>query len=168
MHAPAPTLGIAPGPTLLLPHDLAAITALLHAVDTPPGFMVPRSEADLLGHLSGTRGVGFGVFGHGRLLAMALLRLPRHDEPAPTLAFPRVPPEDWPGGCAGMEGALVHPDARGLGLQRACWPRGCATPKPPACAGRSPARAWRTWQAGATCWRRGSPSSASGTIPGRH
>jgi GNAT superfamily N-acetyltransferase len=111
-----------PTPIRLSPRDLPAMLALAAAAapTLPPGFVLPRGAAELDAYLSGARGAAFGIARGGQLLAMALLRLPHPNEaPPPGLRFPRVPAADWPGGCCGMEAALVHPAARGRGFQRA-------------------------------------------------
>jgi ribosomal protein S18 acetylase RimI-like enzyme len=110
----------APRPVLLAPRDLAAINALHAAAGPlPPGFLQPKTDAELLARLAGQQGAAHGIFLDGRLAACALLRLPDPAHPNPPPGFPLVPPADWPLLACGMEHALVHPEARGRGLQRA-------------------------------------------------
>lgn len=110
----------APRPILLAPSDLAAIHALHAAADPlPPGFLQPKTDAELLAHLAGQGGAAHGIVLDGRLVACALLRLPDAAHPNPSPGFPLVPKADWKLLACGMEHALVHPDARGRGFQRA-------------------------------------------------
>jgi ribosomal protein S18 acetylase RimI-like enzyme len=110
----------APRPVLLAPRDLAAIHALHAAAGPlPPGFLQPKTDAELLARLAGQGGAAHGIVLDGRLVAVALLRLPDAQHPNPPPGFPLVPPAEWPLLACGMEHALVHPDARGRGLQRA-------------------------------------------------
>lgn len=109
-----------PEPRLLTPNDLPAVLALGQAAGgaLPPGFLVPRSEAEIAARLAGEHGAVFGIVEQGVLLAMAMLRMHHPGEPQ-RLRFPMVPEADWPQGCCGMEHALVHPASRGRGFQRA-------------------------------------------------
>ncbi len=109
-----------PEPRRLTPHDLPAVLALGRAAGSalPPGFLMPRTEAEIAARLAGERGAVFGIVEQGVLLAMAMLRLHQPGEQH-SLRFPMVPEADWPHGCCGMEHALVHQAARGRGFQRA-------------------------------------------------
>jgi ribosomal protein S18 acetylase RimI-like enzyme len=110
----------APRPILLEPRDLAAIHALHAAAGPlPPGFLQPKTDAELLARLAGKGGAAHGIVLDGRLVACALLRLPDAARPNTPSGFPLVPPADWPLLACGMEHALVHPDARGRGFQQA-------------------------------------------------
>jgi GNAT superfamily N-acetyltransferase len=112
----APTLrllGIEDGLSLLTLQD--TVTEGL-----PPGFLRPKAEEALYYYLDGTLGVAYGIFEGNRLCASALLRLPDPEHPNPDAKprFPLVPEADWPCHAAFLENAMVHPDARGRGLQK--------------------------------------------------
>ncbi|HEX2116204.1 MAG TPA: hypothetical protein VHM01_17505 [Alphaproteobacteria bacterium] len=115
-NAAAPTLrllGIEDGLSLLTLQD--TVTEGL-----PPGYLRPKAEEALYYYLDGTLGVAYGIFEHNGLRASALLRLPDAEHPNPDAKprFPIVPETDWPCHAAFLENAMVHPDARGRGLQR--------------------------------------------------
>jgi hypothetical protein len=94
----------------------AAVTAGL-----PPGFVRAKCESDLRSYLDGTRGIACGVGCGGELLGAALLRVPRSGDPNRGAPFPLVPAEDWPHRACFLESAMVRPDARGRGYQRALF-----------------------------------------------
>jgi GNAT superfamily N-acetyltransferase len=101
--------------------DLPALIELRATVmaGLPPGFVWPRTEAQLRAYLDGA-GAAFGVSGSdGALDACALLRFPGAGRANPTPAFPLVPGADWPLRACGLEGTVVRPAVRGRGLQRA-------------------------------------------------
>lgn len=102
----------------LYPDDLPDLVALQAAIcaEFPAGYLQLRSPHRLGELLAGQGGLAFGLRQGGQLLAAGLLRLP--GPPGVRLTFPGVPPHDWPGAAALAEGALVAPEARGLGLQR--------------------------------------------------
>lgn len=110
------------GARLLRSADLHAALELQRAVllaPASPAFRV-RSADELSTMLDGSRGLAFGIeLAPGApLAAMALLRLPSRRSPNTGPPFPRVPPAHWPLDAGWLEGALVHPQARGLGHQR--------------------------------------------------
>jgi GNAT superfamily N-acetyltransferase len=121
----------------LAPADLAGLVALQEAVhaDCPPGFLQPRSEAELIGHLDGTRGVAYGIAKGGALAATALLTLPNPAEAGESLEAEiarrgvtiaaglreRVGQEDWARATGFLGHAMVRRDARGRGYQRALF-----------------------------------------------
>lgn len=103
----------------LEPGDLEALRELeaQAASGLPAGFMQPKPVAHLLAALRGESGSAWGVERQGRLLAAALLTVPRAQAGDP--AFPRIPAQDWPAACGFLSHALVLPALRGQGLQRA-------------------------------------------------
>lgn len=92
----------------------------------PAYWMRSRSAAELAGYLDGTRGLAFGVIEQDQLLSVGLLRLPSPTQPNSGDPFPRIPAADWRLDTAVLDGALVHPAARGLGYQRVIIERGRA------------------------------------------
>jgi GNAT superfamily N-acetyltransferase len=101
--------------------DLPALIELRATImaGLSPGFVWPRTEAQLCAYLDGT-GAAFGVAGsNGTLDACALLRLPDAGQNNPGPVFPLVPKADWPLRACGLEGTVVRPAVRGRGLQRA-------------------------------------------------
>jgi GNAT superfamily N-acetyltransferase len=93
----------------------------LHATagrDLPPGFIRRKTDAQMCGYLDGTNGVAYGILDGGMLAAMGLLRIPTGASRAGGPPFPLVPPEDWPFHACFLEHTMVHPRARGRGLQR--------------------------------------------------
>lgn len=105
------------------PADLPALLALQKTViqDLPAGFLLAKDETALGSYVDGTRGVAFGIVDAGVLRAAALLRVPSAAYPNPESdpRFPIVPDEDWPTHAAFLENAMVEPEARGRGYQRA-------------------------------------------------
>lgn len=118
---PTPDAADLPPIRRLTPADLPALLELraTAAAGLPPGFVWPKTEAQLRAYLDGAS-AAFGVAGSdGALSACALLHLPAAGRPNPGPAFPRVPGADWPLRACGLEGTVVRPAARGRGLQRA-------------------------------------------------
>ena len=109
--------------TRLASSDASAFLALQTdvAAGLPPGFFIAKHADTLLGFLDGTAGAAYGIFDREVLVAAALLRLPNAAYPNPLREprFPIVPSEDWQYHAAFLENAMVHPEARGRGYQRA-------------------------------------------------
>ncbi len=85
----------------------------------PPGYLRPKTDAEVCRYLDGTNGVAYGVFAGPRLAAMGLLRIPTRPDAYGRLRFPLIPGDDWPLRACFLEHAMVHPDDRGRGHQRA-------------------------------------------------
>lgn len=120
MHRVAtPTSG--PRVTRLGLGDLAAMVELqaLVTAQVPNGFVRAKGEPALRQLLAGAGGAAFGIVDRGRLLAMSLLSLPHASIRPGGVPFPLVPDADWPSGVAFLENTMVHPAARGRGLQLA-------------------------------------------------
>lgn len=108
-------------PIRLTPDDLPAVVALCDAVAAPlpAGFIRAKSPDDLRGYLDGRLGAAYGVVECGALVAVSLLRVPAATHPNEGPAFPLVPETDWPLHACFLENAMVRPEARGRGHQRA-------------------------------------------------
>jgi ribosomal protein S18 acetylase RimI-like enzyme len=111
-------------PRLLGRTDLPELLALQQDAThgLPEGFFRGKDELGLRAYLDGTLGVAYGIVdGSDVLRAAALLRLPDAAHPNPDAGprFPIVPAADWPCHAAFLENAMVHPDDRGRGHQRA-------------------------------------------------
>ncbi|HYD87436.1 MAG TPA: GNAT family N-acetyltransferase [Vitreimonas sp.] len=109
-------------PERLTQADLSALIKLNESVisSAPPGYIRPKSEADLAAIVTGGSGAAFCIRSQGELVAAALLTYPP-PQVAGLPLFPRVPPEQWLDGAAFFDGAVVRPDMRGQGLQRALF-----------------------------------------------
>lgn len=104
------------------PEDLPTLLALERAVrdsGVPEGFLMQKSDADLMAYLNGSVGRAYAVFERGRLSAAALMRMPRPGQSNAGGGFPRISASDWARHTAFIESAMVAPDARGRGLHRA-------------------------------------------------
>ncbi len=80
-------------------------------------FILPKSEQDFLGFLSKKKGVVVGVLSQGKLIAQSLLFWPK--DTAAQSGLTDCP--NWPTSAdnsAVLMGMLVHPSARGNGLQQ--------------------------------------------------
>jgi ribosomal protein S18 acetylase RimI-like enzyme len=103
--------------------DLAALRALERTVKDaglPEGFLTTKSDAELMGYLTGAVGRAYAVFERGQLNAAALMRLPQPGQSnAGGGGFPRLSASDWAHRTAFMENAMVAPEARRRGLHRA-------------------------------------------------
>jgi hypothetical protein len=129
------SLSDAPRPRRLAPADLPAILALQQAVlaDLPAGFVRVRSAAEWAGFLDGTRGVVYGIAGAGALSAAALMMLPSAEAPGEPLEDEiakrgvvfsrglraRISERDWSRATGFLGNAMVRPEARRRGHQRA-------------------------------------------------
>lgn len=102
--------------------DLSAVMHLQADVlaDLTPehrNFILPKSEQDFLGFLSKKKGVVVGVLSQGKLIAQSLLFWPQ--DTAAKSGLTDCP--NWPTSAdnsAVLMGMLVHPSARGNGLQQ--------------------------------------------------
>lgn len=110
-----------PAARLLAPADLADLVGLQAAVAAglPAGFLYPRTEGELRAYLDGTRGAAYGIGEAGALVAASLLRVPDEGRPNGGPRFRLVPEEDWPLRACFLQNAMVLPEARGRGYQRA-------------------------------------------------
>lgn len=101
--------------------DVGRVQALQATVarDLPPGFLRPKTDAEVCAYLDGTDGVAYGLVDGATFAAIGLLRIPTGARAMTGPPFPLVPPDDWPWRACFLEHAMVHPDARGLGYQRA-------------------------------------------------
>lgn len=108
--------------TMLHEADLKAVMQLQADVlaDLTPehrNFILPKSEKDFLGFLSKKKGVVVGVLSQGKLIAQSLLFWPQ--DTGAQSGLTDCP--NWPGSAdnaAVLMGMLVHPTARGNGLQQ--------------------------------------------------
>lgn len=115
--------------------DLTDIVELQKTVAPrlPAGFVRFKSESELRLYLDGTLGVAYGVVEGAALVAMSLLRIPDEKHPNEGLRFALASPgvvvaaglgeimaeEDWALYTCFLENAMVLPEARGRGYQRA-------------------------------------------------
>jgi GNAT superfamily N-acetyltransferase len=100
--------------------DFESVLALRKAVsrDLPENFMRTQTDEEVRACLAGSIGVAWGAEGSGGLLGVGMLHHPSPQASASLGAFPGVPKQDWPGRATFLGGTMVHPDARGAGLQR--------------------------------------------------
>jgi GNAT superfamily N-acetyltransferase len=101
--------------------DLAEVASLYEVVAArlPTGFIRAKRTHELAAYLDGTEGVAYGIASGAGLAAVSLLRLPVVAHPNGGPPFPLVPATDWPLHACFLENAMVRPEARGRGYQRA-------------------------------------------------
>lgn len=108
----------------LVTTDFAAVARLQSEVaeTVPKSFLRNKTSEELHAFLTddinNKIGAGFGIFEHGKLLAMGFVRTSMVNHPYQGPPFPRVPKEDWPNHAAFLENTIVAPTERGRGFQR--------------------------------------------------
>lgn len=116
-----PTPSIASYTRQLTATDLPKVVELQKTVTAalPAGYVMPRTESELVRYMTGMLGVAYGVFEGHTLVASALLRIPSVTHPNdPLMPFPIVPEEDWTLRAGGLANTMVLPATRGRGYQR--------------------------------------------------
>lgn len=102
----------------LAPADLSAMAAVQSSCElaVAAGYLQPRTAADLAHAVAHPRGGSWGAYAGDRLVGFGMVRAGAPAGGGPPM--PRIPAHAWPQDVAWLEGTVVHPDARGHGLQR--------------------------------------------------